>query len=85
MDKFNLSQILQGHYESIRTLIGLNDGRIISGSIDETIKIWVKNKEKYEPFQSLLNNKGGVSKLVKINDEAFVSCSWDKSKILGFL
>ena len=65
--------------DSIRTLIGLNDGRIISGSIDETIKIWVKNKEKYECVDTLLINKAGVSKLVKINDENFVSCSWDKS------
>ena len=77
--KFQFKLQLEGHKESIRALISLNDGRIISGSVDESIRIWININDKYICSEIILDNKKGVSSLVKFNNEIFISGSWDKS------
>lgn len=77
--KYNPAQVLTGHTDSIRALVFLSDGRLISGSIDDNIKIWVKTRKDFECNMTLREHSGGIPKIISIDNESFVSVSWDKT------
>ena len=58
---------LKEHNGNICSLLKLNSNEIISGSWDNTIKIW--NLEKNECIKTLNGHTSGVRCLLKLNDD----------------
>jgi WD40 repeat protein len=77
--KFENYLILEGHLDSIKCLCILKDRRIISGSQDNIIKIWLFSRKGYICTNTINEHNASVSALININDEAFISSSYDKS------
>ena len=69
---------LYGHKAAVISLIKLNDGKIVSGSRDNTIKIW-DPLDNYKCIQTLDGHKKAVSSLIKLNDGKIVSGSADNT------
>ena len=70
--------ILEGHKKAIIGIIGLNNERIITGSMDGLINIWENIKvfpkeNKIKKYQKKKSNKKNVSKISEENDEVFSS------------
>ena len=75
-----LKQKLISHEFSIIGLAYLNNDRLISASIDDTIKIWQRNK--YEMFINKITiqeKKIGIEGLVNIDNETLITYSGNKS------
>ena len=79
LNKFENYLILEGHLDSIKCLIYLNDKRIISGSQDNTIKIWLLSRKNYICSNTINEHNSCVSGLIGFNDDAFISSSYDKT------
>ena len=74
--KIECSGELKGHKGAILCLLELLDGRIASGSIDWTIKIWnLKNKSC---LQTLLGHNSAIFSLAQLNDGRLISGEEDK-------
>ena len=79
-NKYILKQKLISHEFSIIGLAYLNNDRLISASIDDTIKIWQRNK--YEMFINKITiqeKKFGIEGLVNMDNEALITYSGNKS------
>ena len=79
-NKYILKQKLIGHEFSVIGLAYLNNDRLISASIDDTIKIWQRNK--YELFINKITikeKKLGIEGLVNINNDTLITYSGNKS------
>ena len=79
-NKYILKQKLISHEFSIIGLAYLNNDRLISASIDDTIKIWQRNK--YEMFINKITiqeKKIGIEGLVNIDNETLITYSGNKS------
>ena len=72
-----IKMILRGHDRTIRRLIQLSDGRVISGSQDKTLRIW--NIETGECERVLRGHRETVSCLLKLSDGRVISGSEDKT------
>ncbi|EGG22116.1 hypothetical protein DFA_02006 [Cavenderia fasciculata] len=70
---------LIGHTDSISTLSQTNDGLIISGSWDNTIKLWSDNAEC---IQTLTKHERAVWSVLGLPNGDIVSASADKSIII---
>jgi WD40 repeat protein len=73
----NIIGNIQGHEYPIRDLIK-NKDILISGSFDNTIKLW--NPNTYECLQTL-DNKGAIGSLTSENTDIICTISKDKIKI----
>ena len=72
-----LNSKLEGHDAEIYCLLELLDGRIASGSMDWTVKIWdVKNKIC---VQTLYGQKSSILSLAQLNDGKLISGCADRS------
>ena len=79
-NKYILKQKLISHEFSIIGLAYLNDDRLLSASIDDTIKIWQRNK--YEIFINKITiqeKKFGIEGLANIDNETLITYSGNKS------
>lgn len=79
-NKYKRIHTLSGHLYPVTKLIYLGDGRIISGSKDSFIKIWIKNnKYEYECNMTLREHKEEISGLINVDDNTVISASFDRS------
>ena len=82
IDNFNISlkypiYTLNYHKDSIFCLSILNDGRLISGSADNSIIIY--NKTTFEPDLIINEHKGPVNCIIELSSGILVSCSRDNT------
>ena len=77
---YKVKETLEGHSGPVSTLQVLPDGRIVSGSDDQTIKIWEKNQAgKYKEKETLEGHTGAVRTIQVLPDGWIVSGSYDKT------
>ena len=65
------------HKEEVRCLIMLKDGRIASGSYDNSIIIY--NKRTYKPELIIKEHNRYISCLKELSSGILASCSWDNT------
>lgn len=72
-------QILSGHTDFVLCLETLPDGRIVSGSRDNTVRVWDPNRPKNHPkhVQILRGHNGWILDLKVLPNESIVSGSCD--------
>jgi len=68
---------LNYHKDSIFCLSILNDGRLISGSADNSIIIY--NKTRYKPDLIINEHKGQVRCIIQLSSGILVTCSYDNT------
>ena len=68
---------LKIHTNIVLCLIILNDGRLVSGSSDNSIIIY--NKETYQPNIIIQEHEGSVICLIQLKNGILASCSNDKT------
>ena len=68
---------LNAHTSSVICLSTMNDGRLVSGSYDNSIIIY--NKETYQPDLIIKEHSGGVYCIIQLSSGILASCSEDKS------
>ena len=68
---------LNAHTGCIYCLSTMNDGRLVSGSGDNSIIIY--NKETYQPDLIIKEHSGGVYCIIQLSSGILASCSEDKS------
>ncbi|MDO8954726.1 MAG: protein kinase [Gammaproteobacteria bacterium] len=68
---------LSGHMDRVRSLIKLSDGRLASGSEDDTIRLW--NVSSGECEATLLGHEYGVFSLTELSDGRLASGSGDRT------
>ena len=73
-ESISLDEILTGHGDGVNTLVELADGRLASGSVDSTVRVW--DLESGEN-QELRGHSGAVMTLVELADGRLASGSGD--------
>ena len=68
---------LKIHTDWVNCLIILNDGRLVSGSIDKSIIIY--NKETYKPNIIIQEHKDAIKCLIQLKNGILASCSHDNT------
>jgi len=68
---------LKIHTNGVNCLTVLNDGRLVSGSYDNSIIIY--NKETYQPNIIIQEHEGAVFCLIQLKNGILASCSNDKT------
>ena len=82
-NSFEIDLIIEGHEGKITSIAALEDGRLISSSLDNTIKIWKITSNSYLCEGTIPTNEKGeykITKLLSLNQSYFASCGSD-SKI----
>ncbi len=72
-----LDKTLQGHSEPVSALTLLGDGRLASGSYDNSIKLW--DVQTGQCVQTLRGHSGSINALTMLGDWHLASGSHDKS------
>ena len=71
---------LDGHKDVVRSPIQLKDGRIVSASFDNTLKVWDLTKPEGPPcVATLKGHTNVVSSVIQLKDDRLVSASWDNT------
>ena len=70
---------LQGHTKNIECLQALPDGRIVSGSDDETLRVWTRGADKTWSSEILTGHTQGVYRLQALPDGRIISGDADGS------
>jgi len=73
----NCVQTVKGHTSRVNCLVYLGNSRLVSGSWDDTIKIW--NITTRECIQTLKGHWGSVCSLAYIDDTRLASASGDNT------
>jgi len=73
----NPLQTLKNHKDVVWCLTLLNDGRLVSGSFDNSIIIY--NKNTYQPNIIIKEHKDAVRSLIQLKNKILASCSYDKT------
>ena len=68
---------LQGHTKTVSCVVELRDGRVVSGSADNSLRVWDVGTGQCE--RQLQGHTDEVSCVVELRDGRVVSGSWDKS------
>jgi len=68
---------LNGHGDTVKCLMQLNNNSLISGSNDTRIKVWDPNSGNY--LKTLKNHSGCINKIIKLDNDRIASCSDDKT------
>ena len=69
--------ILNNHTSSVYCLNILKDGRLVSGSVDESIIIY--NKKTYQPDIIIKEHKDAINCITILSSGILTSCSWDNT------
>ena len=68
---------LTNHKSYVYCLCVLNDGRLVSGSVDNSLIIY--NKNNYKPDLIIKDHNGYISCIIQLSSNELVSCSDDKT------
>ena len=74
-EKNKCLHILKGHEKWVKCVLELDNGIIISGSDDKTIKIW----KEYNNIKTIEEHENSIRSLCQINKDYFASGSFDCS------
>ncbi|CAD8102615.1 unnamed protein product [Paramecium sonneborni] len=77
IDQSSQKKVIKPHSKAIKTLLFMDNNKILTGSDDGLIKLI--DLEKSEIIQQFRGHKYGVMDLSKINEKSFVSCSTDRT------
>ena len=69
--------ILNNHKESVYCLTVLKDGRLVSGSYDNSIIIY--NKKTYQPEIKIKEHDEPINCIITLSSGTLASCSWDNT------
>ena len=73
-----LTQKDKAHDDVISSLCELSNKRLISSSLDKTIKIWnVSSNMSMTVIITLTQHKGEIDQVITLTNNRFVSCSYD--------
>ena len=72
------SKVLEGHTESVRLVMKLNDTTIVSGSYD-TLQVWDLTDMNNVTSRALRGHTGYVFSVMKLNETTIVSGSVDRT------
>jgi WD40 repeat protein len=72
-----LARVLVGHRYSVNALAVLSDGRVVSGSVDKTVRVW--DVESGQVLATLAGHEGPVRAVAVLSDGRVVSGSVDKT------
>ena len=75
---------IKEHSNSVYSLIQLKSGILVSGSYDNTTKLFNINGNNYNLIQTLKEHTSYITKLLELNNNKLVTCSGDKSIIFYF-
>ena len=67
---------LKNHLSYVYCLCLLNDGRLVSGSGDNSIIIY--NKNTFQPDLVIKEHSNSISFIIQLSSGELVSCSYDK-------
>ena len=67
---------LTGHKKWVRCLFQLNNGYLLSGSEDKSIKVWDENNNLINTLEGQMHF---VRAICQIDDDLFASASFDKT------
>jgi len=81
-DDFNIElrnpiHILKNHTNLVYCLFLMNDGRLVSGSVDNSIIIY--NKKTYQPDLIIKEHKSWLCNIIQLSSGVLASCSDDKT------
>jgi WD40 repeat protein len=75
--------VFEGHAKGVTSVIQLKDGRIVSCSSDETLRLW--NLDGTNSTVEFNGHTDDVNKVIQLMDGRIVSCSDDKTmRVWGF-
>lgn len=79
-EKLEYQFTLRGHNSPVCTLAQIENGLIISGAIEGTIKIWSIDKDSYKCEYTNMNSHFDIIKdIIKLPGNKFLSYSYDQS------
>ena len=58
---------IEGHTKPVYSLCQLENGKVLSGSVDKSIKIWEVGKDRYK-CESTIETEGEVREIVRISN-----------------
>ena len=64
-DKIDMT--IEGHTKPVYSLCQLENGKVLSGSVDKSIKIWEVGKDRYK-CESTIETEGEVREIVRISN-----------------
>ena len=70
---------LRGHEDTIVSLCVLDNGYLVSSSIDGKVKIWEIKKRIYNNISTLEGHTNEVQKVIALSNDRIGSCSYDKT------
>jgi WD40 repeat protein len=70
---------LEGHSSIVQCIHQLKDGRLISGSWDNTIRIWDTSQQPPVVVKTLRGHRSYISCLLELSDGRILSGSYDKT------
>lgn len=83
LENYNIDLKLEGHKDTVTYSSQLEDGRLISCSSDQSIKVWTITKTEYQCVGTIEKaHTSNIYKVIPLTYNRMASCSWeDKIKI----
>ena len=73
---------ITGHTDYVLSLLLLKDGKVASSSSDRTIKIYNQFND-YHCAQVIKRHRNGIDSICQLDDGTIISCTCDKSIMIG--
>jgi WD40 repeat protein len=67
------------HDGSVTSLCTLKGNRLLSGSVDSSIKIWMVSLDDLTPLKVIKKHSDVIRNVISLSNERFASCSEDKT------
>ena len=69
----------KAHFANVNSLCALNGNRLLSGSSDESVKIWSVSKGNIKLIKTIQEHTDTINKVIPLSEGRFASCSWDNT------
>ena len=89
--KFNFSQISKNykieqmlekaHEKLINGIFEIGNNKVITGSLDYTLKIWEEKNNKFENIQKIKGISGAICSMIKLNDGGLITSAANNNNI----
>lgn len=71
LEDFALSTELFGHSQEVRSVLVLENGTIVTGSRDRTIRVWIPAAKGYELNKTLIGHEGAVASFAVVSGSPY--------------